>query len=162
MELERRIKKQKETEENEDEKISGFVFCGTGGRLYVPGRRSVRFGETEATLATVADDAVKVTVPAVPAAQAVSNLDITAVWSGGNIDVTADEPFVLNIPVFAAYTQTGDARLGDEIALTGENLDLVNGILWGDIALLISDQSATALTVKIPSGIEVMDPALQT
>ena len=152
-----------------DALVSGFTpKSGTvGTAVTISGRNlsqitAVRFGETEATIAECADGAVKVTVPAVPATQATSNLDITAVWSGGNIDVTADEPFVLNIPVFAAYTQTGDARLGDEIALTGENLDLVNGILWGDIALLISDQSATALTVKIPSGIEVMDPALQT
>ena len=152
-----------------DALVSGFTpKTGTvGTEVTISGRNlsqvtAVRFGETEATLSTVADDAVKVTVPAVPATQAVSNLDITAVWSGGNIDVTADEPFVLNIPVFAAYTQTGDARLGDEFTVSGENLDLVGGILWGDIALLISEQSATALTVKIPSGIETMDPALQT
>ena len=152
-----------------DALVSGFTpKSGTvGTAVTISGRNlsqitAVRFGETDATIAECADGAVKVTVPAVPATQATSNLDITAVWSGGDIDVTADEPFVFNIPVFAAYTQTGDARLGDEIALTGENLDLVDGILWGDIALLISDQSATALTVKIPSGIEVMDPALQT
>ncbi|MBR5699762.1 MAG: IPT/TIG domain-containing protein [Bacteroidales bacterium] len=152
-----------------DALVSGFTpKSGTvGTAVTISGRNlsqitAVRFGETDATIAECADGAVKVTVPAVPATQATSNLDITAVWSGGDIDVTADEPFVFNIPVFAAYTQTGDARLGDEIALTGENLDLVDGILWGDIALLISEQSATALTVKIPSGIEVMDPALQT
>ncbi len=151
-----------------DALVSGFAPKeGTvGTEVTISGRNlsqvtAVRFGTTEATLGEVTDAAVKVTVPAVPATTATSNLDITAVWSGGDIDVTADEPFVLNIPVFAAYTQTADARLGDEIALTGENLDLVDGILWGDIALLISDQSATALTVKIPSGIETMDPAVQ-
>lgn len=151
-----------------DALVSGFApKTGTvGTEVTISGRNlsqvtAVRFGTTEATLSDVTDAAVKVTVPAVPATEATSDLDITAVWSGGDIDVTEQEPFVYKIPVFAAYTQTGDARLGDEIALTGENLDLVDGILWGDIALLISDQSATALTVKIPSGIETMDPAVQ-
>ena len=151
-----------------DALVSGFApKAGTvGTEVVISGRNltqvtAVRFGEVEATLSECADDAVKLTVPAIPATAAVSNLDITAVWSGGDIDVTSDEPFVFNIPVFAAYSQTGDARLGDEIALTGENLDLVDGILWGDIALLISEQSATALTVKIPSGIETLDPAVQ-
>ena len=152
-----------------DALVSGFTpKTGTvGTEVAISGRNlsqvtAVRFGTTEATLSEVTDASVKVTVPAVPATAATSNLDITAVWSGGEIDVTADDPFVFNIPVFAAYTQTGDARLGDEFTVTGENLDLVEGILWGDIALLISAQGATELTVKIPSGIEQMDPAVQS
>ena len=152
-----------------DALVSGFTpKTGTVGTdVTISGRNlsqvtAVRFGTTEATIAESTDEAVKVTVPAVPASTAVSNLDITAVWTGGSIDVTADDPFVFNIPVFAAYTQTGDARLGDEFTVSGENLDLVDSILWGDIALLISEQSATAITIKIPSGIETMDPALQT
>ena len=151
-----------------DALVSGFTpKAGTvGTEVTITGRNlsqitAVRFGSAEATLAEVTDVAVKVAVPVFVAMEATSDLEISAVWSGGEIDVTEQEPFVFKIPVFADYTQTGDARLGDEIALTGENLDLVDGILWGDIALLISDQSATALTVKIPSGIEAMDPAVQ-
>ena len=151
-----------------DALVNGFTpKAGTvGTEVTITGRNlsqitAVRFGTAEATLGEVTDAAVKVAVPVFVATEATSDLEISAVWSGGEIDVTEQEPFVFKIPVFADYTQTGDARLGDEIALTGENLDLVDGILWGDIALLISNQSATALTVKIPSGIEAMDPAVQ-
>ncbi len=151
-----------------DALVNGFSpKTGTvGTEVTITGRNlsqitAVRFGAAEATLGEVTDAAVKVAVPVFVAMEATSDLEISAVWSGGEIDVTEQEPFVFKIPVFADYTQTGDARLGDEIALTGENLDLVDGILWGDIPLLISDQSATALTVKIPSGIEAMDPAVQ-
>lgn len=154
-----------------DALVSGFTPKeGTvGTEVTISGRNlsqvtSVTVGGQNAAIADQSDDAVKVTVPAVPSATAAkTGLDIVATWSLGTIDVTSDEDkFQLNIPVFNTYTQTGNAVLGDEIALTGENLDLASGFKWGDIALPVIDQSATAVTLKIPTGIEVMSPAVQT
>lgn len=153
-----------------DALVSGFSpKSGTvGTEVTIAGRNlsqvtAVTVGGQEATIAAQSDDAVKVAVPAIPTATAAkTGLDIVATWSQGNIDVTATDKFELNIPAFATYTQTGNALLGDEIALSGENLDLASGFKWGDIALLVVEQTATAVTLKIPTGIEVMTPAVQT
>ena len=153
-----------------DALVSGFSpKSGTvGTEVTIAGRNlsqvtAVTVGGQKATIADQSDDAVKVVVPAIPSATAAkTGLDIVATWSQGNIDVTATDKFELNIPAFATYTQTGNALLGDEIALSGENLDLASGFKWGDIALLVVEQTATAVTLKIPTGIEVMTPAVQT
>lgn len=153
-----------------DALVSGFSpKSGTvGTEVTIAGRNlsqvtAVTVGGQEATIAAQSDDAVKVAVPAIPTATAAkTGLDIVATWSQGNIDVTATDKFELNIPTFATYTQAGNAILGDEIALSGENLDLASGFKWGDIALLVVEQTATAVTLKIPTGIEVMTPAVQT
>lgn len=153
-----------------DALVSGFAPKeGTVGQeVTISGRNlsqitAVTVAGQNATIGDITDDAVKITIPPVPSATAaVTNVDIAATWSGGTIDVTADEYFALNIPVFAAYTQSGNAVLGDEIALTGENLDLASGFAWGETALLVIDQSATAVTLKIPTGIEAMSPAVQS
>lgn len=153
-----------------DALVSGFSpKSGTvGTEVTIAGRNlsqvtAVTVGGQEATIAAQSDDAVKVAVPTIPTATAAkTGLDIVATWSQGNIDVTATDKFELNIPTFATYTQAGNAILGDEIALSGENLDLASGFKWGDIALLVVEQTATAVTLKIPTGIEVMTPAVQT
>jgi len=153
-----------------DALVSGFEpKKGTVGQeVTISGRNlsqitAVTVAGQSATIGDITDDAVKITIPPVPSATAAeTNVDIAATWSGGTIDVTADDYFALNIPVFAAYTQTGNAVLGDEIALTGENLDLASGFAWGDIALLVVDQSSTAVTLKIPTGIDEMSPAVQS
>lgn len=154
-----------------DALASGFSpKSGTvGTEVTISGRNlsqvsAVTVGGQNAPITDQTDDAVKVTVPAVPSATAAkTGLDIVASWSLGTINVTsAEDKFELNIPVFGTYTQTGNAILGDEIALTGENLDLASEFKWGDISLLVVDQTATAVTLKIPTGIEVMSPAVQT
>ena len=153
-----------------DALVSGFSpRSGTvGTEVTIAGRNlsqvtAVTVGGQKATIAAQSDDAVKVVVPAIPSATAAkTGLDIVATWSQGNIDVTAADKFELNIPVFAAYSQSGNAILGDEIALSGENLDLASEFKWGDISLLLVDHTATAVTLKIPTGVEVMTPAVQT
>ena len=109
--------------------------------------------------AAQSDDAFTVAVPNV-AKGAVTQVGIQAAWSGGDIDVTEAEKFVLNIPVFTAYTQSAPATLGDEITLTGENLDLVDALQWNGIEILIAEQTADKIVAKVPSGIEKADPVI--
>ena len=106
-------------------------------------------------------DAVKVAVPALPAEAGSASVAIKAVWGAGNqIDVTGEQPFTLNVPFFNAYTQTEAAKLSDEIVLTGVNLDLVQKATWGAVELLIAEQTAESLTVKIPTSIEKQEPVV--
>jgi hypothetical protein len=106
-------------------------------------------------------DVVKVAVPALPAEAGRASVAIKAVWGAGNqIDVTGEQPFTLNVPFFNAYTQTEPAKLSDEIILTGVNLDLVQKVTWGAVELLIAEQAAESMTVKIPTSIEKQDPVV--
>ena len=106
-------------------------------------------------------DAVKVAVPALPAEAGSASVAIKAVWGAGNqIDVTGEQPFTLNVPFFNAYTQTEPAKLSDEIILTGVNLDLVQKVTWGAVELLIAEQDAESMTVKIPTSIEKQEPVV--
>ena len=106
-------------------------------------------------------DAVKVAVPALPAEAGSASVAIKALWGDGNqIDVTGEQPFTLNVPFFNAFTQTEAAKLADEIILTGVNLDLVQKVTWGAVELLIAEQTAESLTVKIPTSIEKLDPVV--
>lgn len=106
-------------------------------------------------------DAVKVAVPALPAEAGSASVAIKAVWGAGNqIDVTGEQPFTLNVPFFNAFTQTEAAKLSDEIVLTGVNLDLVQKVTWGAVELLIAEQAAESMTVKIPTSIEKQDPVV--
>lgn len=102
--------------------------------------------------------ALVVAVPAVSVTGADTELDVTAVWDGGTIALT--DKFTLSVPVFDAYTQTAPAALGDEVVLAGKNLNLVSAVKWGDDELLIAEQSATSITVKVPSGLDKQDPAV--
>lgn len=122
----------------------------------------VTFGGVDGDIQACLDESVKVLVPMIPGSEATRSVDIVATWSDGDIDVTSDEDqFSFLQPVFTSFTQADDLHLGDEIVLSGENLDLVDGVKWGDVDLLISEKSATSLTIKVPSGIELMDPAVQ-
>ena len=106
-------------------------------------------------------DVVKVAVPALPAEAGSASVAIKAVWGAGNqIDVTGEQPFTLNVPFFNAYTQTAAAKLSDEIVFTGVNLDLVQKVTWGAVELLIAEQAAESMTVKIPTSIEKQDPVV--
>ena len=123
---------------------------------------SVSFGSTSVAVAdfvSSASAAVVVAVPAVSVNEANTQLDVKAVWSGGTIAL--EDKFALSVPVFTAYSQAAPALLGDEFALTGSNLDLVKAVKWGDMDFLISDQNATSITVKVPTGIELQNPAIQ-
>ena len=152
-----------------DAPISGFTpKSGTvGTEVTLSGRNltqvtQVSFAGVNGDIQACLDESVTVLVPAVPGSEANSEIAITATWGGGTIDVTAAEKFQLKRPAFTAFTQQDDVHLGDEIILTGENLDLVDGVKWGDVDLLISEQSATSLTIKVPSSIEKMDPVVQS
>ena len=123
---------------------------------------SVSFGSTSVAVAdfvSSASAAVVVAVPAVSVTEANTQLDGKAVWSGGTIAL--EDKFALSVPVFTAYSQAAPALLGDEFALTGSNRDLVKAVKWGDMDFLISDQNATSITVKVPTGIELQNPAIQ-
>ena len=152
-----------------DALVSGYApksgTVGTG--VTISGRNleqvtKVTVGGVDAAIVEKTADAIVIAIPAISVTAAVSEQAIAATWPLGTIDVTAAEKFSFNIPVFDAVTQTDNARAGDEIALTGANLDLVAKVLWGDVELLVVEQSAAAMTVKIPSGIELADPAVQT
>ena len=152
-----------------DALISGFTpKSGTvGTEVTLSGRNltqvtQVSFAGVNGDIQACLDESVTVLVPAVPGSEANSEIAITATWGGGTIDVTAAEKFQLKRPAFTAFTQQDDVHLGDEIVLSGENLDLVDGVKWGDVDLLISEQSATSLTIKVPSSIEKMDPVVQS
>lgn len=152
-----------------DALVSGFEpKTGTvGTQVVISGRNlsqvtAVKVEGVNAELVAVEDAKVTIAIPPVATDTPQTDLEISAVWSGGELDVTETEPFVLSIPVFAAYTQGESAAvLGDEIVFTGENVDLAGNFTWGGIALLVVEQSETAVTLKIPTGIEVMNPAVQ-
>lgn len=124
----------------------------------------VSIGSAEVSdAAFVSKDASKLVfaVPAMSTSAANTELTIAAIWGGSNsIDVTVDSKFTLHVPAFAAFSQDSAARLGDEVLLTGDNLDLVQGIKWGETEMLISEQSASSITIKVPSGIEKTDPVI--
>ena len=106
-------------------------------------------------------DALKVAVPALAVESGNTAVAIKAVWGNDNhIDVTGDHPFTLQVPYFAAYTQTGTAKLADEFVLSGENLDLVEKVLWGTVELLVVEKTAESMTVKIPTSIEKQEPVV--
>ena len=151
-----------------DALVTGFApTAGTvGTEVTISGRNleqvtSVSFGGTSVAVADFVSSAsasVVVAVPAVAVTAANTDLDVAAVWSGGTIAL--DGKFTLSVPVFAAYSQAAPALLGDEIALAGENLDLVKAVKWGTSDILISEQSATAITIKVPTGLELQNPAV--
>ena len=148
--------------------VTGFTPAeGTvGEEVTIAGRNleqitSVSFGGVSVAadaFVSSASAAVVVAVPAVAVTEADTQLDVSAVWAGGTIAL--DGKFTLHVPVFTSYSQAAPALLGDEIVLAGANLDLVKAIKWGDTALLISEQSATAITIKVPTGLELQNPAV--
>lgn len=149
--------------------VTGFTPAeGTvGEEVTIAGRNleqitSVSFGGVSVAadaFVSSASAAIVVAVPAVSITEPDTQLDVAAVWAGGTIAL--EDKFTLSVPVFAAYAQAAPALLGDEFALSGNNLDLVKGVKWGDMDFLISEQNATSITVKVPTGIELQNPAVQ-
>lgn len=148
--------------------VTGFTPAeGTvGEEVTIAGRNleqitSVSFGGVSVAadaFVSSASAAVVVAVPAVVVTEADTQLDVSAVWAGGTIAL--DGKFTLHVPVFTSYSQAAPALLGDEIVLPGANLDLVKAIKWGDTSLLISEQSAASITIKVPTGLELQNPAV--
>lgn len=107
----------------------------------------------------------------------IATLPLTAHWVGeGTVDltITLAEAYKINtspdpIPMFDALAQPeGEAAvLPLTLELTGENLDLVERMTYGDFPLTISEQSAASLQVTFPDEADVFallkaDPYLFT
>ena len=86
-----------------------------------------------------------------------NDIAIEAVWGGSNrIDVTGENPFkmqIAKVEELEPQPEGTSAKIGDELTLTGEFLDLVTNVYWGTYELLITEQSAEQIVVKFPSSI---------
>lgn len=160
-----------------DALVTGFAPAeGTvGTEITVSGRNlgqvtRIRFGGATieaADFAEVAEEGnfVKFLVPAGVAEAPDAEVAIVAEWGTSTIDVTGETPFLLHVPSFdalAAQPEGVNSLIGDELELTGRNLDLVTAVKWGDAVLTLVAQSAEALTVRFPASIEQADPVVQT
>lgn len=128
----------------------------------------VRFGSAtiEAADFTEVDEAgayVKFLVPAGTSSAPDVETAIAAEWGTATIDVTGEALFWLHIPAFIAPEQAENTNsaIGDELELTGYNLDLVNAVKWGETTLTLVEKSAEAIKVRFPGTIEQADPAVQ-
>ena len=125
----------------------------------------VHFGEVTveaAGFASVSAEEIKVAVPVGKYAAGDSELDITAEWGTATIDVTGETLFTLHTPKFdAASQEEGEQNvLGDEVIFTGQNLDLVSGMKWGEYDLIVMTAEADTITVKFPTSIAAADPVV--
>ncbi len=160
-----------------DASVSGYSPAeGTvGTEITLSGRNlgqvtRIRFGGATveaADFAEVDDEGafVKFRVPAGGHAGPDTQVAIVAEWGTETIDVTGETPFLLHVPSFdalAAQPEGTNSVIGDELELTGRNLDLVSEVKWGDKALPLVAQSAEALTVRFSASIEQADPVVQT
>ncbi len=160
-----------------DASVSGYAPAdGTvGTEITLSGRNlgqvtRIRFGSAtvEAADFTEVDEEggfVKFRVPAGDYAGPDTEVAIAAEWGTETVDVTGETPFLLHVPAFDALEpqpEGTNSAIGDELELTGRNLDLVTAVKWGDKALVIADKSAGALTVRFPSSIEAETPAVQS
>lgn len=91
-----------------------------------------------------------------------SSQPIAALWGGANeIDVTGENLFTLRTPKVEAMTQSEPNRIGDEITIRGEFLDLLANYKWGDYdMILLEGATPESVTLKFPSSIEPTDPVL--
>lgn len=160
-----------------DAVVTGYAPAGgtVGTEITLSGRNlgqvtRVRFGgaTVEAALFTEVDEEggfVKFRVPAGVSEAPDTEVAIAAEWGTQAIDVTGETPFLLHVPVFVALEpqpEGTNSAIGDELELTGRNLDLVSAVKWGDAALTVVEQSAEALTVRFPASIHEAVPAVQT
>ena len=160
-----------------DASVSGYSPAeGTvGTEITLSGRNlgqvtRIRFGGATveaADFAEVDDEGafVKFRVPAGDYAGPDTEAAIVAEWGTETIDVTGETPFLLHVPVFdalAAQPEGANSAIGDELELTGRNLDLVSAVKWGGRALIIVDKSAGAPKVRFSSSIEAETPAVQS
>ncbi len=128
----------------------------------------VRFGSAtvEAADFTEVDEAgafVKFRVPAGSYEAPDVDVAIAAEWGTETIDVTGEALFWVHVPAFFAVEQAEgeNSAVGDELELTGRNLDLVTAVKWGETALVLVEKSSETLKVRFPSSIEQADPAVQ-
>ncbi len=106
---------------------------------------------------------VSFAVPAGNYAAGESEVAIAAVWGGVNeIDVTGEVLFRMQTPRVDPLQQPEgtNSLIGDEVTMTGEYLDLLSEIEWGDSELIVLEQTASKLTVKFPSSIDPTDPVV--
>ncbi len=155
--------------------VSGYAPAeGTvGTEITLSGRNleqvtRVHFGgvAVEASAFTeVGPEAVKFLVPAGNYTEADSDIAISAEWGTATIDVTGETLFALHIPILdplAAQPDGVNSVLGDEIDLTGKNLDLIDAVKWGEAALTIVEKADGTLKVRFPATIEQTDPVVQS
>lgn len=141
----------------------GTVVTLTGRNLEQITR--VHFGAVtvEASAFTeVTAEALKFAVPAGEYEAGDSQVAITAEWGTATIDVTGETLFTLHTPKFDAASQEEGTQnsIGDEVTFTGQNLDLVSGMKWGDYDLIVVSAEAEAVTVRFPSSIAQTDPVV--
>lgn len=125
----------------------------------------VHFGESTVEAADFTGqtaEAVKFAVPAGTYAAGDSQVAISAEWGTATIDVTGETLFTMHTPKFDAVSQEEgkNSLIGDEVTFSGQNLDLVSGMKWGDYDLIVLSSEAGAVTVKFPSSIEKTDPVV--
>ncbi|HIY68851.1 MAG TPA: IPT/TIG domain-containing protein [Candidatus Alistipes intestinigallinarum] len=141
----------------------GTVVTLTGRNLEQITR--VHFGAVtvEASAFTeVTAEALKFAVPAGEYEAGDSQVAITAEWGTATIDVTGETLFTLHTPKFDAASQEEGTQnsIGDEVTFTGQNLDLVSGMKWGEYDLIVVLAEAEAVTVRFPSSIAQTDPVV--
>lgn len=106
---------------------------------------------------------VSFAVPAGNYAAGESEVAIAAVWGGVNeIDVTGEVLFRMQTPRVDPLQQPEgtNSLIGDEVTMTGEYLDLLSEIEWGDSELIVLERTASTLKVKFPSSIDPTDPVV--
>lgn len=156
-----------------DALVSGYEpATGTiGTEVTIKGRNleqvtSVTFGSASVSSeAFVSQDGAQIVVAVPPMAWSSANeeLAIKAYWgSDREIDVTGESVFILLTPAFDAVSQSSPALLGDEVTLTGTNLDLVKSVSWGSIDLPILEAGATGIKIFVPSSIEQTTPVVKS
>lgn len=129
----------------------------------------IRFGEVSVlsdqfteVVAGSEQSSVSFAVPAGTYPAGASQQAISLLWGGSNeIDVTGETLFTLYTPKVEAMTQSEPNRIGDEITLTGEYLDLLCNYMWGNYEMIVLDgNTSEQVTLKFPSSIEPTDPVV--
>ena len=101
-------------------------------------------------------------VPAGNYAAGESTQTIKAYWGDAiEIDVTGENLFTLQTPRVDALSQSEPNRIGDEITVTGQFLDLLSTYKWGNYEMIVLEgATAESVTLKFPSSIEPTDPVV--
>ena len=128
----------------------------------------IHFGETvieSSSFVEVAGETLTFAVPVGDYTEADTEVAISAEWGEHTIDVTGETLFTLHIALLdpvSPQPEGVNSALGDEISLTGQHLDLIDAVKWGEFPLTILEKTAETLKVRFPASIEPMEPAVQT
>ncbi len=127
---------------------------------------AVTFGTVDvpaASFKSQSETEVKFAVPAGTYTAGNSDIAIKGVYGAKSIDVTTTL-FAMKTPKFTTPTQEAgtQSELGDDLTITGQNLDLVTAVKWDTFELVITEKLETSITVKFPSSITEATPAVQT